>query len=140
MTTSLSKRGQSTTPPRVLVADDDEIVRWTCRRALEREGFVVDEAPNGSAGIAMLKERQYAMVVSDNRMPGATGLELLAEAAACQPSARRVLMTSLLDPATLQRAKEVAHAYFEKTGALAEFRDRLHEQALALPIGVGQGS
>ena len=61
----------------VLVVDDDAGVRFTLRGLLEDEGLTVEEAPDGRAGIARVEQGNVELVLSDLRMPGVDGLELL---------------------------------------------------------------
>ena len=49
------------------------------RKALERNGYTVDEAPDGSAAIQKLRARRYQLVLTDLKMPGASGLDVLRE-------------------------------------------------------------
>ncbi|MBL8785868.1 MAG: sigma-54-dependent Fis family transcriptional regulator [Deltaproteobacteria bacterium] len=64
---------------RVLVADDEPAVRYMLRAVLEEEGLSVVEADNGVAALhAIEQDASIALVLSDLRMPGLSGLELLA--------------------------------------------------------------
>ena len=62
---------------RVLVIDDDPSVTSVLRRGLSYEGFVVDTANSGAAGLAMARERAPDLVILDIMMPGMDGLEVL---------------------------------------------------------------
>ena len=55
--------------PLLLVEDKTEL-RAMLRKALERNGFRVEEAPDGSAAIQKLRSKRYQMVVTDLKMPG----------------------------------------------------------------------
>ncbi len=61
----------------VLIVDDDEGVRFTLRGLFEDEGLVVSEAADGLTALAQLERTPVDVVVSDLRMPGIDGLELL---------------------------------------------------------------
>ena len=72
-----------TTPPRVLVIDDESVIRVALRRFFTRLGWQVEEAGDGRSALQMiLHDRSqratppYALVVSDLRMPGLSGIEL----------------------------------------------------------------
>ena len=61
----------------VLVADDVDIMRVTCQRALEREGFEVVTVASGREALKALDLRRFEVAVLDIRMPGLSGMELL---------------------------------------------------------------
>src|ERR1700688_2862684 len=64
--------------PLLLVEDKTEL-RTMLRKALERAGYAVDEAPDGVAAIQKVRARRYLMVITDLKMPGASGLDVLRE-------------------------------------------------------------
>jgi DNA-binding NtrC family response regulator len=64
--------------PLLLVEDKPEL-RAMLRKALERAGYQVDEAPDGAAAIHKVRARRYLMVITDLKMPGASGLDVLRE-------------------------------------------------------------
>jgi len=78
----------------LLVADDDPAVRQSLERALAREGYAVILAPDGQAALERLKAGGVDLVLSDLRMPGLTGLELLREAKAVAPDVDVIVLTA----------------------------------------------
>jgi two-component system nitrogen regulation response regulator GlnG len=64
-------------PARVLIADDEESIRFVLREALEEEGWEVVDVDNGDAAFEALAAGDYQIAFFDIRMPGSTGLELL---------------------------------------------------------------
>ena len=62
---------------RILIADDEENIREVLLRALEAKGHRVDAVPDGDAAALALAEREYDLVVTDLKMPGRSGMELL---------------------------------------------------------------
>lgn len=62
---------------KVLVADDEEVLRMLIVDTLEDEGFAIDEASDGEEAWQFLQNNQYDLVILDYMMPGYTGLELL---------------------------------------------------------------
>jgi DNA-binding NtrC family response regulator len=81
----------------ILIADDEEKILKRLGRALRDEGHDVVEATSVSAAQRHLNERQFDLVVVDNLMPGASGLDLVRELAAATSAADRpqmVLMTA----------------------------------------------
>lgn len=68
-----------TTPPAVLVADDDDIARGSVSDILRLEGYAVTEAEDGDVALILLGTDRFDAVL-DNRMPRLDGLALLAAA------------------------------------------------------------
>jgi two-component system nitrogen regulation response regulator GlnG len=64
-------------PARVLVADDEESIRFVLREALEEDGWEVVDVDNGDAAFEALAAGEFQIAFIDIRMPGLTGLELL---------------------------------------------------------------
>ena len=62
---------------RILIADDHESLRRGLAQALSEAAHDVEEAPNGNAAIERLHESAFVVIVSDLRMGGSTGLEVL---------------------------------------------------------------
>lgn len=62
---------------RILVADDEESIRWVLRKALTKQGFTVDLASDGGDAKTMFMRRHYDMAILDIKMPDLSGLELL---------------------------------------------------------------
>jgi two-component system response regulator HydG len=81
-------------PARLLVADDDPAVRQSLERALAREGYVVVLAPDGQTALERLREGGIDLVLSDLKMPGLTGLELLRGVRAVAPDVDVIMLTA----------------------------------------------
>ncbi len=79
--------------PLLLVEDKNEL-RAMLRKALERSGYTVDEAPDGSAAIQKLRGRRYQLVLSDLKMPGASGLDVLRESKQADATIPVILLTA----------------------------------------------
>ncbi|BCS55464.1 sigma-54 dependent transcriptional regulator [Geobacter sp. SVR] len=62
---------------RILVADDEESMRWVLSKALKRKGFMVDLAVDGRQALTMIQEGNYDLAILDIKMPGINGLDLL---------------------------------------------------------------
>jgi two-component system response regulator AtoC len=100
--------------PRVLVVDDKENMRKLVARILE-EGFAVEEAEDGARALALVATRPWDVVVTDLRMPGADGFEVLAAVKARDPATEVVLMTGYATVADAVRAmKQGAFDYLQK--------------------------
>ena len=85
---------------RVLFVDDEERV-LNGLRALFRLDYQVFTAENGAAALELVKRFSIPVVVSDQRMPGMTGVELLRQIRAIAPQTVRLLLTGYTDLAAL---------------------------------------
>ena len=85
----------------ILVVDDEDVVLVSLRDLLRREGYQVTTAPNAVEGLARLKEQAYSVVITDHQMPILTGLEFLGQVKRMQPDATRILITAVLNLATV---------------------------------------
>jgi serine/threonine-protein kinase len=85
---------------KVLFVDDDERV-LNALRALFRGDYQVFSAENGAAALALVKLHAIPIVVSDQRMPGMTGVELLRQLRVDSPRTVRLLLTGYSDLAAL---------------------------------------
>ncbi|PYM06825.1 MAG: DNA-binding response regulator, partial [Candidatus Rokuibacteriota bacterium] len=78
----------------LLVADDDPAVRESLQRALTREGYAVVLAPDGQAALERLEAGGIDLVLSDLKMPGLSGLELLPRAKVVAPEVDFIMLTA----------------------------------------------
>ncbi len=62
---------------RVLVVDDDDVIRGLVRDGLEREGFTVDDVADGASALAVLGEQRPSLVILDVNLPARGGFEVL---------------------------------------------------------------
>src|SRR5512143_26199 len=79
---------------RILIADDHDALRRGLARALSEAGHDIDEAANGNAAIAKLHEGYYDVVVTDLKMGGSDGLEVLRTTKALHSTTAVILMTA----------------------------------------------
>jgi len=64
------------------------------RKALERWGYVVEEAPDGTTAIQKARSRRYLMVLTDLKLPASSGIEVLREARRAEPTLPVIIMTA----------------------------------------------
>jgi two-component system, NtrC family, nitrogen regulation response regulator GlnG len=81
----------------IWIADDDQSIRFVLERALSREGFTVRSFSNPRDVLAALEAEQPQVLVSDIRMPGGTGIDLLAQVKAKFPGLPVIIMTAFSD-------------------------------------------
>jgi DNA-binding NtrC family response regulator len=99
----------------LLVIDDEPNILTTVRRSLELEGYVVEVAGNGAAGLAKLADNDIDLVLLDVMMPGESGLEVLPKIRAASPETIVVMMSgnATIDTA-VSATKAGAHDFIEK--------------------------
>lgn len=83
--------------PVVLFVDDEQNVLAAARRIFAEEPLEIVTAPDGKEGLAVLREREVAVIVSDNMMPGMDGVQFLETAKGLAPDTMRILMTGYAD-------------------------------------------
>jgi DNA-binding NtrC family response regulator len=97
---------------KVLLFDDDAVVRAALSDALSASGFVVDAADCAAAALAMVGKSKPGVVVSDVRMPDLSGLDLLRELRTRAPDVDVILMTAFDDMPTVVDAMKQGAAEF----------------------------
>jgi DNA-binding NtrC family response regulator len=99
----------------ILVIDDEPNILTTVRRSLELEGYAVEVAGSGAAGLAKLGERDIDLVLLDVMMPGETGLDVLPKLRAAKPETMVVMMSGNATIETaVQATKGGAFDFIEK--------------------------
>src|SRR4051812_504555 len=79
----------------ILVVDDSEDQRHLVRLICEKNGAIVDEAPNGKAAIEIASELQPDLVILDLVMPFMSGVQALPKIREAAPNSRVVILSSL---------------------------------------------
>ncbi len=108
----------------ILIVDDQEGVRSFLAGALEEEGHEIIQAADGRAALVELARRQFDVILTDLKMPGADGLAVLKQARAADPDVQVIVLTA---HGTVQSAVDAmklgAFDYLEKPlGSPAELR------------------
>jgi heterodisulfide reductase subunit A len=120
---------------RILVVDDEAIVRQSLQSWLEDEGYAVDSAASGPAALEALEKAEYQLMLSDIKMAGMDGVELLRQARALRPDLAVVLMTAYATVETAVAAMKIgALDYLVKPfdpDTLVPMVTRVHEERLA---------
>jgi DNA-binding NtrC family response regulator len=82
--------------PRVLVVDDEPLIRWSLAEALGERGYSVVEAGTGRAAIdeVLASNEPFAVIVLDLRLPDSDNLSLLTRLHELAPAARIIMMTA----------------------------------------------
>jgi len=113
---------------RILVIEDDEEMRSLLIDFIEGEGFEADSASNGSEALRKLVREHFDLIVTDVRMPGLTGLDILPGIKKLQPETSIIVITAFGSEEIHRKAVERgATAYLEKPIPLLHLRKLIHE-------------
>ncbi len=100
---------------RLLIIDDEAVIRDGLKRILERESFVVETCNSGYSGIEALQKRDFDLIITDLKMPGMSGIEVLKSVRTLQPNTPVVLITGYASVDTAVEAmKNGASDYISK--------------------------
>jgi DNA-binding NtrC family response regulator len=87
----------------ILVVDDESVIREGLTRILERDEFSVETAKNGHAAIELLQQKEFELIITDLKMPGMSGFEVLNAVKVLQPDIPVIMITGF---ATVETAVE----------------------------------
>ncbi|MCG3194013.1 MAG: Regulatory protein AtoC [Thermoanaerobaculia bacterium] len=100
---------------RILVVDDEEIVRESLVSWLEKDGYTMDTAEDGPTALGKLDSASWSILLCDLKMPGMDGLEVLDRVKKAQPEAAVVIMTAYATVDTAVKAMKLgAYDYLVK--------------------------
>ncbi len=126
---------------RVLVVDDEDVVRETLVASLEEAGFAVLAAGNGAEALALLEAGEPVdALVTDLSMPGLGGLALISEAQARRPGLPSVLLTGYAGEAAhlaVSGGRPAGFSLLRKPVSTAQLVDRI-EMVLAAKAGAAE--
>jgi len=95
---------------RILIVDDEEIVRQSLADWLEKEGYAAETAPDGVTALSMLAHGEWDLVLVDLKMPGMDGLQVLDAARQARPALAVVMITAYATVETAVKAIKLGAA------------------------------
>ena len=102
-------------PERILVADDEDIIREMLFSYLTEEGYVADTAKDGTEAIEKVRTSKYNVVITDIRLPGANGMEILKASKAANPDTEVIVMTAFsTEDLAIEAVRLGAYDYLKK--------------------------
>jgi DNA-binding response OmpR family regulator len=130
-------------PPRVVVAEDDPDMRQLLVEALRKDRYQVIEADSGSTLLTLLASQladhdepdSVDLVISDVRMPGCSGSQVLDQLRAAHRRIPVILMTAFGDPAVGEHAQRMGAILFRKPFDISDLR-----VAVAYVLGSSDGA
>lgn len=81
----------------VLLVDDEESILSSLVRLFRNEDYEIFRATSGMEGLRIAEKNEISLVISDNRMPGMTGVDFLSQMKKIQPDAVRIMLTGYAD-------------------------------------------
>jgi DNA-binding NtrC family response regulator len=100
---------------KILVVDDEKIIRTLLKKTLEDEGYNVDLAVSGTEGLDKIKERKFDLVLLDIRLIDENGVEILRKIKGLRPDMIAIMMTAYASIETAKDSmKEGAFSYIQK--------------------------
>ena len=94
---------------RILLAEDDQIMREYLARALERSGYAVTAVDRGTAALPLIESERFDLLLSDIVMPEMDGIELAQKAGEIAPDMRVMFITGFA-AVTLKAGKQMPSA------------------------------
>lgn len=99
---------------RILLAEDEDVLRMLVLDTLEDEGYLIDEATDGDEAYQKIMSTEYDLVLLDYMMPGMTGIEVI-EKVRQHPDKQQLkimMLTAKSQQSDRERAEEIGANYF----------------------------
>src|SRR5205823_12777958 len=104
------------TPGNILIADDEESIRWVLERACAKDGHTVHAVASGREALAALRERAYDVALIDIKMPDLSGLDVLTRAREDHVDTLFIIMTAQNTMANaIEATKRGAYDYLTRS-------------------------
>jgi DNA-binding NtrC family response regulator len=91
--------------PRILIVDDEELIRETLKEILEHEGYQTDEAADGEKALVLIRKNRYDVILCDIKMPKIDGMEVLEKSMEIAPDVPVIMISG---HGTVETAVEAA--------------------------------
>jgi DNA-binding response OmpR family regulator len=132
MLAEADRTSRTALPGKILVVDDEQRILRFVVRGLLAEGFMVDWADNGAAGLRKALDDRYDLVILDLLMPGMDGASVLSRLVAKRPGQSVLVLSCLTSTATKVRCLEAgADDYLAKPFSLDELLARVRARLRA---------
>lgn len=112
---------------RILVIDDEQRIRSFVSRGLTAEGYLVESAADGLAGLDAVQQSAFDLVILDLMLPGLSGIEVLRRLVSGNPEQQVIVLSALSDTASKVSSLDLgAQDYLAKPFSIAELVARVH--------------
>ncbi len=132
--------------PRLLLIEDDPGAAGSLQKVLQAEGYEVDLASRGDAGLAQAQNQPYDLVITDLKLPGLDGLQVVAKLHAAKPRLPIIMMTAHGTTETaIEATKLGAFEYLVKPFEAEELLDVVapaltHARRMSETVTLGEAS
>ncbi|MEW5806835.1 MAG: response regulator, partial [Acidobacteriota bacterium] len=100
---------------KILIVDDEKIIRMTLKERLQKEGYQVLEAEKGEQALSFLGEEGIDLILLDYRLPDLNGIEILKRVILSYPDTMTIMMTAYSSISNAVEAIKLgAHDYINK--------------------------
>jgi len=115
---------------KILIVEDEAVVRESVRDWLVEDGYDVDVAENGEEALKKIKKEEFGVIVLDLKLPGIDGLQVFEQAKELQPETKGVIITAYPSKETQERAKRLGLMDYLAKPFKVEDLEKLITQAL----------
>ena len=112
----------------IMIIDDEKIVGDMAKLSLEKDGFEVETFLNGESALERLKEKPFNLVITDLKMKGIDGLEVLRTVKNLYPETKVIMITAFanLDVA-IEALRDDVHDFFPKPVKIKELKQSIRK-------------
>ncbi len=82
---------------KILVVDDDKLIRWSLKEIFSQEGYAVDTVATAKDALKQAKNITYELIFADLEISDESGIEMLRKARAFQPDAKVIILSALTE-------------------------------------------
>ncbi len=108
---------------RIMVIDDEKIVGDMAKLSLEQEGYVVETFLNAEPALKRLQEEKFDVVVTDYKMKGIDGMEVLRNVKELYPATQVIMITAFANlDAAIEALRRDVHDFFPKPVKIKELK------------------
>jgi DNA-binding NtrC family response regulator len=108
---------------RIMVIDDEKIVGDMAKLSLEQDGYTVETFLNAEPALARLKEQAFDVVVTDYKMKGIDGMEVLRTVKKQYPAVKVIMITAFANlDAAIEALRGDVHDFFPKPVRINELK------------------
>jgi len=108
---------------KIMVIDDEKIVGDMAKLSLEQEGYVVETFLNAEPALKRLQEEKFDVVVTDYKMKGIDGMEVLKTVKSLYPATQVIMITAFANlDAAIEALRRDVHDFFPKPVKIKELK------------------